>query len=219
MTLSVQNAFRKVSPCLRASAWSASAGTGSSGGWSCSPPGAGGPRSDPRRGLALGYRGHESERGAWERRRYLREFGARIGYPLSATRVGPRPSGRRRARRGGARGRAADRGDAANRHVHQQRVLAQAAHRRGVPVRGGDLRDRALFSAEVGCRKPDPEAFARLAGRLGIAPESLLFFDDGAPYVAGAREAGLQAHRFEGGGRRPGTPRRARDPRLTGRVA
>ena len=58
--------------------------------------------------------------------------------------------------------------------------------------------ERALFSAELGCRKPDPEAFRRLAGRLGVPPSGVLFFDDNADYVAGARAAGIEAHRFEG---------------------
>jgi HAD superfamily hydrolase (TIGR01509 family) len=58
--------------------------------------------------------------------------------------------------------------------------------------------ERALFSAELGRSKPDPEAFHRLARRLGVPPEAVLFFDDNAEYVAGARQAGLHAYRFEG---------------------
>jgi putative hydrolase of the HAD superfamily len=57
---------------------------------------------------------------------------------------------------------------------------------------------RAVFSAELGRSKPDPEAFDRLARRLGAPPGSVLFFDDDADYVAGARRAGLAAYRFEG---------------------
>jgi putative hydrolase of the HAD superfamily len=55
-----------------------------------------------------------------------------------------------------------------------------------------------VFSAELGRRKPDPDAFRRLAARLEAAPGTVLFFDDNADYVAGAREAGLEAYRFEG---------------------
>jgi HAD superfamily hydrolase (TIGR01509 family) len=58
--------------------------------------------------------------------------------------------------------------------------------------------ERAVFSAELGRRKPDPEAFRRLARRLGVPPGRVLFFDDDADYVAGAREGGLVAYRFEG---------------------
>jgi FMN phosphatase YigB (HAD superfamily) len=57
---------------------------------------------------------------------------------------------------------------------------------------------RAVFSAELGRRKPDPEAFRRLATRLECMPDEILYFDDDATYVAGAREAGLSAHRVGG---------------------
>jgi putative hydrolase of the HAD superfamily len=57
---------------------------------------------------------------------------------------------------------------------------------------------RAVFSAELGRSKPDPEAFRRLATRLEVAPGEILYFDDDATYVAGARDAGLSAHRVGG---------------------
>jgi glucose-1-phosphatase len=57
---------------------------------------------------------------------------------------------------------------------------------------------RAVRSAELGRSKPDPEAFRRLATRLACAPNEILYFDDDATYVAGAREAGLSAHRVGG---------------------
>ena len=40
----------------------------------------------------------------------------------------------------------------------------------------------------------NPEAFRRLATRLTCTPDEILYFDDDATYVAGAREAGLWAH-------------------------
>jgi putative hydrolase of the HAD superfamily len=57
---------------------------------------------------------------------------------------------------------------------------------------------RAVFSAELGRSKPDPEAFLRLALRLGCAPDEVLYFDDDDSYVAGARAAGLSAYRVGG---------------------
>jgi HAD superfamily hydrolase (TIGR01509 family) len=57
---------------------------------------------------------------------------------------------------------------------------------------------RAVRSAELGRSKLDPEAFRRLATRLACAPNEILYFDDDATYVAGAREAGLSAHRVGG---------------------
>lgn len=60
---------------------------------------------------------------------------------------------------------------------------------------------RAVFtSCEIGARKPEPEAFARLAQHIGAAPASLLFFDDLEENVLGARASGLQAYRVTGPG-------------------
>src|SRR3989475_9544102 len=53
---------------------------------------------------------------------------------------------------------------------------------------------RAVFSAELGRSKPDPEAFRRLSARLGLVAEEILYFDDDVTYVAGAREVGLSGH-------------------------
>jgi glucose-1-phosphatase len=57
---------------------------------------------------------------------------------------------------------------------------------------------RQLFtSCELGRRKPEPEAFARLAARIGVPASQLVFFDDVEQNVIGARNAGLQAYRVE----------------------
>jgi HAD superfamily hydrolase (TIGR01509 family) len=52
---------------------------------------------------------------------------------------------------------------------------------------------RAVFSAQLGYSKPDPEAFRRLATHLSVSPEEILYFDDDPTYVAGARTAALTA--------------------------
>ena len=54
---------------------------------------------------------------------------------------------------------------------------------------------RTFTSCELGHRKPEPQAFARLAREIGAPPELLAFFDDVEENVAGARRAGLQAYR------------------------
>jgi putative hydrolase of the HAD superfamily len=54
---------------------------------------------------------------------------------------------------------------------------------------------RTFTSCELGHRKPEPEAFARLASEIGAPPEGLAFFDDVEENVTGARRAGLQAYR------------------------
>jgi glucose-1-phosphatase len=55
---------------------------------------------------------------------------------------------------------------------------------------------RSTFtSCELGLRKPEPEAFARLASRIGVPASRLAFLDDVEANVVGARSAGLQAFR------------------------
>ncbi|MBG6082095.1 HAD-IA family hydrolase [Rubrivivax gelatinosus] len=53
--------------------------------------------------------------------------------------------------------------------------------------------ERLFLSHEMGLRKPEPAAFARVCDTLELAPGALLFFDDLAENVAAAQEAGLQA--------------------------
>jgi putative hydrolase of the HAD superfamily len=140
----------------------------------------------------------EAERGAFTADAYLREFGTRMGYPLSAAdwvaarRAATEPDEAvlAIARRMGAARRVAM---FTNNPWLLKRHIGEVFP--AVPeIFGG----RAVFSAELGCRKPDPEAFRRLAGRLGVPPRGVLFFDDNPQYVAGARAAGVEAHRFEG---------------------
>jgi putative hydrolase of the HAD superfamily len=54
---------------------------------------------------------------------------------------------------------------------------------------------KVLTSCDIGRRKPEPEAFVRIAAITGLPPARLAFFDDLEENVAGARRAGLQAHR------------------------
>jgi len=57
--------------------------------------------------------------------------------------------------------------------------------------------ERAFVSAQFGFAKPDVAVFHAVAERLGLEPDTLLFIDDQADYVAGARQAGLQVHKFD----------------------
>jgi glucose-1-phosphatase len=52
---------------------------------------------------------------------------------------------------------------------------------------------KVITSCEIGARKPEPEAFLRLAQIIGSKPEQLMFFDDLEENVLGARRAGLSA--------------------------
>ena len=52
---------------------------------------------------------------------------------------------------------------------------------------------RVFASCELGLRKPERAAFERIAREIGVAPGGILFLDDLAENVEGARAAGLQA--------------------------
>jgi FMN phosphatase YigB (HAD superfamily) len=67
-------------------------------------------------------------------------------------------------------------------------------------VRATDGRLQRLepyLSHEMGCTKPSPGAFQRLAGQAGVDPARSIFFDDLMANVEGARLAGFQAELFE----------------------
>ncbi|MGE0622991.1 MAG: HAD family hydrolase [Pseudomonadales bacterium] len=52
--------------------------------------------------------------------------------------------------------------------------------------------DEIFVSSTIGQRKPEPAAFLWVADAMGVHPERILFLDDNAENVAGARSAGLQ---------------------------
>ncbi len=61
--------------------------------------------------------------------------------------------------------------------------------------------ERMFFSAELGAKKPDPSTYRAVADALAVPPASIVFVDDGAANVEGAREAGWRAVPFRDGDR------------------
>jgi len=75
-----------------------------------------------------------------------------------------------------------------------------AAHHAWWSVRHASLLaplGRVICSHQLGLRKPEVAAFGAACERIGVAPGRVLFVDDSAVNVAGARDAGLQAHRVD----------------------
>lgn len=75
-------------------------------------------------------------------------------------------------------------------------LLSNANHgviERKIPTNLLELFDDVVVSAEVGLMKPSPEIFRLAAKRLNVRPEEVVFIDDHAEYLQGAREAGMQA--------------------------
>jgi HAD superfamily hydrolase (TIGR01509 family) len=52
---------------------------------------------------------------------------------------------------------------------------------------------KVYVSNEIGARKPDVAAFHAVAAAMGVAPQRILFFDDMAENVLGARASGMMA--------------------------
>lgn len=53
-----------------------------------------------------------------------------------------------------------------------------------------------VLSFQVGSRKPEPGIYDHLIHRAALPPEQVLFIDDKLPFVAAARQRGLQAWHF-----------------------
>ena len=125
---------------------------------------------------------------------YLRGFGERIGYPLSLE----------------------EWVEARRRSMQADLAMLEIARRLGETVDVAVLTNnttlvadhidtllpdlRPLFgakiyaSAQFKTAKPDLDCYRRCLSELQVAPENVLFVDDLAANVAGAREAGLFAH-------------------------
>jgi putative hydrolase of the HAD superfamily len=59
-----------------------------------------------------------------------------------------------------------------------------------------ELFDVSCYSYDLGVAKPDPAFFTRAAARIGADPSTILFIDDTAPNITGARTAGLHAEQW-----------------------
>ena len=60
-----------------------------------------------------------------------------------------------------------------------------------------DLVEEIVYSHEAGFSKPDPRIYALICTRLNVPPEEMIFLDDADACVAGAREAGIHAVRYQ----------------------
>ncbi|MEO8023423.1 HAD family phosphatase [Polaromonas sp.] len=58
--------------------------------------------------------------------------------------------------------------------------------------------DRIFVSSDMGCRKPERQAFEHIVREIKVDPQAILFFDDLAENIAGAQGAGLQAVHVRG---------------------
>ena len=57
--------------------------------------------------------------------------------------------------------------------------------------------DAMFFSSDLGMKKPDPDSYEAVARELAVGGEMLIFIDDGAANVEGARRAGWRAIQYD----------------------
>ena len=126
---------------------------------------------------------------------YLREFGERLGYPITveqwvaARRMAMIPNVEvlKLAEKIGNQSQLAiftNNGPLVKSHMDS--LFPEAAR----------IFNQRYCSFEFGTKKPDPESFTRLVKALGYRPEDCWFIDDKKSNVQGAVIAGLQGHRF-----------------------
>ncbi|WP_349630116.1 HAD family hydrolase [Bradyrhizobium manausense] len=125
---------------------------------------------------------------------YLRGFGERIGYPLSLDEWVEARRCSMRADRAmleivGQLRRSVDTAVLTNNTTlvadHIDTLLPELR-----PLFGSKI----YTSAQFGAAKPDPLCYSRCVSELKASPATILFVDDLAANVAGARQAGLLAH-------------------------
>lgn len=80
-------------------------------------------------------------------------------------------------------------------HLGTNQEQNRAAHMRAA-FGYDDLFDVSCYSCDLGAAKPDPTFFVEAARRIGAEPAEILFVDDNANNVIGARDAGLAAEQW-----------------------
>jgi glucose-1-phosphatase len=139
-----------------------------------------------------------SDAGALDAARYLREFGARIGYPLTlaqwidARRASMTPDAAMLALAAEVK-RTADVALLTNNGLLTRQTIGDIFPELP-PLFGANL----FCSAQFAAAKPDPAVFIRLCQRVGVAPHAALMIDDQEENVAGAEAAGWHGHWFRG---------------------
>jgi HAD superfamily hydrolase (TIGR01509 family) len=153
------------------------------------------PADDVRRAIWDSGFEDAGDSGVHDAAAYLREFGARIGHDLSeadwvaAQQAALAPIDAAvallpRIRIG-----------VASAVLTNNNLLVRRHFATLYPEAARFVGNRGHVSAEFGARKPDPEVYRRCLAGLGQA-EAVLFVDDSAANVAGARQAGLHAYQY-----------------------
>ncbi len=126
---------------------------------------------------------------------YLKEFGERLGYPITAQEW---VAARRLAMIPNldVLGLAQKIGEQAKLAIYTNNGPLVKSHLDDLFPEAARVFQHRYCSFEFGTKKPDPESFTRLVKSLGQQPENCWFIDDKKSNVQGAIIAGLLGHRF-----------------------
>lgn len=126
---------------------------------------------------------------------YLREFGERLGYPITveewvaARRMAMIPSK-------DVLQLASKIGEQAEIAIYTNNGPLVKSHLDTLFPEAAAVFHHRYCSFEFGTKKPDPESFTRLVKAMGHTPSECWFIDDKKSNVQGAVIAGLRGHRF-----------------------
>ncbi len=81
-------------------------------------------------------------------------------------------------------------------HIGTNQEQHRAVHMRST-LGYDNLFDVSCYSYELGVAKPEPAFFAEAARRISAPPQTILFIDDSAKNVDGARAAGFAAEQWD----------------------
>lgn len=137
-----------------------------------------------------------SDSGKLTKEEYLKEFGERIGYPLTAKEwclyrssgMTPYPDVLQLAQDIAQTRKVAILTNNGHMLAHHLDHLFPELR----PIFGKEI----YVSAEFGCRKPSVECYAQACERMGLPPSEVFFTDDRLENILGARRAGLKAEVF-----------------------
>jgi HAD superfamily hydrolase (TIGR01509 family) len=142
-----------------------------------------------------GFEGLADAGGFADPEHYLREFGNKLGYPVT---VDEWVAARRMAMIPNTEVLELARtiGDQAELAIYTNNGPLVKNHLDRLFPEAAAIFKQRYCSFEFGTKKPDPESFTRLVNAMGRQPAECWFIDDKKSNVQGALIAGLQAHLF-----------------------
>ena len=144
-----------------------------------------------------GFEDLADQGGYAETENYLREFGTRMGRPITldqwieARRIAMHPNE-------DVLDLATKIGQQASLAIYTNNGPVVKNHLDKLFPEAAEIFKHRFCSYEFGTKKPDPKSYTKLLAAIGQQPENCWFIDDKKSNVEGARLAGLRAHHYTG---------------------